>query len=289
MNYETQLAAYREMTERGLAARMDAQRADSRVIEAMRYSLLGGGKRIRAALCLAVCEACGAPADRALPAACAVEMLHAYSLIHDDLPCMDDDALRRGKPACHIAYGETVALLAGDALLTLAFETLCEMQDAAACVQTLSRAAGCLGMIRGQELDLEAETRELSLAELTELDARKTGALIRAAARMGALAAGASGAQLAAADGFAREIGVAFQIIDDILDCTSDTGTLGKPVGSDEAQSKRTYVRLAGLDGARRAANERTAAALRALDAGFSGDAGAFLRALAENLRVRVM
>ncbi len=259
---------------------------DDIVSEAMRYSLEGGGKRIRPCLTLEFCRVCGGDPEAAMPFAAAVEMVHTYSLIHDDLPCMDNDDLRRGKPSCHVRYGEANALLAGDGLLTLAFETLTKAslpgdRIAEACA-TLAAAAGNLGMIGGQTMDLENEGRAVSLETLRQTDARKTGALIRAACLLGCIAAGASPQQRKAAADYADGIGMAFQIVDDVLDVTGDTATLGKPVGSDDAQNKSTYVTLCGLDGAKKDARAFTQSAVQAL--GVFGEAGETLRALAESL-----
>jgi geranylgeranyl diphosphate synthase type II len=256
------------------------------VSAAMRYSLEGGGKRIRPCLTLEFCRVCGSDPRAALPFAAAVEMVHTYSLIHDDLPCMDDDDLRRGKPSCHIQFGEANALLAGDGLLTLAFETLAKAalpadRIAEACA-TLAAAAGHRGIIGGQTMDLENEGRAVSLETLRQTDARKTGALIRAACLLGCIAAGASPSQRETAADYANGLGMAFQIVDDILDVTGDTATLGKPAGSDETQHKSTYVTLCGLDGAKRDARAFTDAAVKALDA--FGEAGDALRALALSL-----
>lgn len=256
------------------------------VSEAMRYSLEGGGKRIRPCLTLEFCRVCGGDTASALPFAAAVEMVHTYSLIHDDLPCMDDDDLRRGKPACHVRYGEANALLAGDGLLTLAFETLTKAplpadRIAEACA-LLAAAAGHLGMIGGQTMDLENEGRAVSLETLRQTDALKTGALIRAACLLGCVAAGAPPQQREAAADYANALGMAFQIVDDVLDVTGDTATLGKPAGSDDAQDKSTYATLCGLDGAKKDARAFTDAAVKALDT--FGEAGDALRALAESL-----
>lgn len=259
------------------------------VSEAMRYSLQGGGKRIRPCLTLEFCRMCGGNVDAALPFAAAVEMIHTYSLIHDDLPCMDDDDLRRGKPACHVRFGYANALLAGDGLLTLAFRTLARAplpgdRVVEACA-VLSDAAGHLGMIGGQTMDLANEDADVSLETLRQTDTLKTGALIRAACELGCIAADADGDRKAAAARYAHDLGMAFQIVDDILDVTSDTATLGKPVGSDEAQHKNTYVTLCGLDGARAEAARYTDEAVQALE--LFGEAGGALRELAQSLALR--
>ncbi len=256
------------------------------VSEAMRYSLEGGGKRIRPCLVLEFCRVCGGDPASALPFAAAIEMVHTYSLIHDDLPCMDDDDLRRGKPSCHVQYGEANALLAGDGLLTLAFETLTKAplsaeRIAEACA-VLAAAAGHLGMIGGQTMDLANEDCAVSLETLRQTDALKTVELIRASCMLGCIAAGAAPQQREAAAGYAYGLGMAFQIVDDILDVTGDTATLGKPAGSDETQHKSTYVTLCGLDGAKQDARAFTDLALKAADV--FGEAGDALRALALSL-----
>ena len=256
------------------------------VSEAMRYSLEGGGKRVRPCLVLEFCRICGGDPAKAMPFAAAAEMVHTYSLIHDDLPCMDDDDLRRGKPSCHIRYGEANALLAGDGLLTLAFETLTAAplpgdRIAEACA-TLAAAAGNRGMIGGQTMDLENKGSAVSLETLRRTDELKTGALIRAACLLGCIAAGAPQRQRDAAADYANGLGMAFQIVDDILDVTGDTATLGKPAGSDETQNKSTYVTLCGLDGAKKDARRFTQTAVRVLDV--FGEAADALRAFAESL-----
>ena len=256
------------------------------VSEAMRYSLEGGGKRIRPCLTLEFCRVCGGDVTAAVPFAAAVEMVHTYSLIHDDLPCMDDDDMRRGKSACHVRFGYANALLAGDGLLTKAFETLASAplpgDRIARAVRCLASAAGHGGMILGQTMDLQNEGRSVELGVLRQTDAHKTGALLRAACVLGCIAAGASDTQIEKAAEYAEALGLAFQIVDDILDVTSDTATLGKPVGSDAAQHKNTYVTLCGLDGARDCALQYTADAVRAAQA--FGSEGETLRVLAEQL-----
>ena len=239
--------SYKQSVENRLEQLLSGE--NSRVLEAMRYSVLGGGKRVRAVLCLAACRACGKDEAYALDAACALEMIHAYSLIHDDLPCMDNDDMRRGKPSCHKAFGEANALLAGDGLLTCAFGVLSLIDDAAKareCVCVLSRAAGVLGMIGGQELDLYYETKSATAEQLNELHSKKTGALIRAAVALGAICAGAEKKQRDALDEFAAGVGLVFQITDDVLDVTSSSEQLGKPIGSDAESGKTTYYTLYG-------------------------------------------
>ena len=217
----------------------------------MRYAVLAGGKRIRPILCLAAAEAAGGDPHAALLPGVAIEILHTYTLIHDDLPCMDDDDLRRGQPACHIRFGEANALLAGDALLTLAFEWAAQAEPAAALVGELAQAAGHAGVIAGQVEDLAAEGRAITANGLEHIHHHKTGALLRAALRMGALTASPSTAVLEAVTRFGHNIGLAFQIVDDILDVTADEKDLGKPVGSDDKADKATYVKLLGLDASR--------------------------------------
>ena len=259
-----------------------------RLHAAMRYVTLGGGKRLRAALVIATGEALGAqPAALDVPA-CALELVHAYSLVHDDLPAMDNDDLRRGKPTCHKAFDEATAILAGDALQTLAFELLARdpvlavepVQRLAMLVQ-LAQAAGSAGMAGGQAIDLDAVGKPLTLAGLEDMHARKTGALIRAAVALGALSApNIDTARLAQLDTYARAIGLAFQITDDILDVESDTATLGKPQGSDQKHAKPTYPALLGLERARALAREQHAAALESLRP--LGDNGRLLGEIAD-------
>lgn len=263
------------------------------VIESMRYSLLAPGKRIRPTLLLAFCEACSGDVQAALPYACAVEMIHAYSLIHDDLPCMDDDALRRGRPSNHIVYGEDIALLAGDALQSLAFESMLSREalsnfglNGAKAAGILARAAGANGMVGGQTIDLTTEGKSPSFDVITEMYSKKTGRLIKAPAVMGCVLAGGSSSEVEAAEIYAENIGLAFQIVDDILDIISDTETLGKPVGSDAENSKVNYVTLLGIDSSRKKVDALTAAAIESLNV-FDTDT-VFLRELALSLAERV-
>lgn len=229
-----------------------------KVCEAMAYSLLDGGKRIRGCLTLAMCELCGGEVQSALPLACAVEMVHAYSLIHDDLPCMDNDDLRRGKPSCHIKFGEGMALLAGDALLTHAFSAASDAyfngtlpaETVLRCVNQLSRAAGVEGMIGGQVIDTAPEEVPMTPEQLEAMHGMKTGALIRSAAVLGCLAAGAPRDVVMQADLYAAKIGLAFQIVDDILDATEESEKLGKST-SDADNNKTTYITLYGVEKAR--------------------------------------
>jgi len=261
-----------------------------RLAEAMRYSVLAGGKRLRPALALMAAEACGADPDVALPAACALELIHTYSLVHDDLPSMDDDDLRRGRPTCHKAFDEATAVLAGDALLTLAFEVVAAhvrpAEAAARCVAALAEAAGPAGMVGGQMADLLAEGRtDGTAAALEAIHRRKTGALLRAALKLGALSAGADEATLRALDDYGQGVGLAFQIVDDLLDVQGDEAKLGKRVGKDSTLGKWTYPGFLGVEGSRERARQvadDAAAALAPL-----GDRAARLRALAMDLLER--
>ncbi len=259
------------------------------VCDAMSYSLGIGGKRIRPVLLLEFCRVCGGDVEKALPFAVALEMIHTYSLIHDDLPCMDDDDMRRGKPSCHIRYGEEYALLAGDGLLTRAFGVIAQSSlakenpaVAVEAVAVLSELAGVEGMIGGQTVDLKNEGRRASLETLEVMDSLKTGALIICAAKLGCLAAGASDAETAAAVTFCSKIGHAFQIVDDILDVIGDEKELGKPIGSDGESDKSTYVSLLGLEKSREYADRLTNEAVKALD--IFGKEADLLREIADML-----
>lgn len=238
----------------------------------MRYAVLDGGKRLRPLLALAAAESVGGDRSPAvMRAACAVELIHAYSLVHDDLPCMDNDVLRRGKPTVHVQYGEAQALLAGDALQALAFEWLLDIPDealAARLSRCLARAAGHAGMAGGQAIDLAEVGRVLTQSRLEEMHRRKTGALLLASVQMGAQAAGADERALAALTTYGEALGLAFQVVDDVLDVVADTATLGKTAGKDAAADKPTFVSLLGLDGARRYADTLLGRAHDALAAG---------------------
>ncbi|MBX3442474.1 MAG: polyprenyl synthetase family protein [Planctomyces sp.] len=237
----------------------------------MRYSTLAGGKRLRPLLVLLGCEACGGDVSEALPAAAAIEFVHTYSLIHDDLPAMDDDDLRRGVPTSHIKFGEATAILAGDGLLTLAFEVIAAgiaPAAAASCCRELAGAAGAEGMVGGQQADLEAETGGVSSVEhLESIHRRKTGRLICAALRMGGCVAGAGESQLRALTDYGLRIGLAFQIADDLLDLTSTAEKLGKGVQKDAARNKLTYPSLLGVEESRRRARRLVDEARAALEA----------------------
>jgi geranylgeranyl diphosphate synthase type II len=281
------LATRRGMVDAALETRMPADATRPAVLhQAMRYSVMAGGKRLRPILCMAACEAAGGPAEAALLPGLATEILHTYTLIHDDLPCMDDDDLRRGHPTCHVKFGEANALLAGDALLTLAFEWLAEAGTPAPYAPTqlaleLARAAGSQGVIGGQVEDLAAEGCPPDADQLDYIHRHKTAALIRAAVRMGALCAGATAPQLDALSRYGDAIGLAFQIADDILNATSTAAELGKPVGSDQDRQKLTYVAVHGLDQSRIRATALMRIAIAALEP-LPGDT-APLRALAEH------
>lgn len=261
------------------------------LLQAMSYSLNAGGKRLRPALVLEFCRLCGGDEERALPAALSVELLHTYSLIHDDLPCMDNDDLRRGKPTNHKVFGECTATLAGDALQALAFQMVLDppLPDGRTlrCARLLARAAGPEGICGGQQMDLEWEGRALSEEELLQIHLHKTAALIRAACLMGVAAAGGTPEQEEAAAAFADHLGLAFQIRDDILDVTSTEEELGKPIGSDAANEKTTYVTLYGPDRCEELVLEHSRAARQALEqTEWPGDPG-FLLWLAEALARR--
>lgn len=275
-----------KLVESYLATCLDGQEMPPRLRESMLYSLQAGGKRLRPVLCLSCAALCSLKPEDVLPFASAIEMVHTYSLIHDDLPAMDDDDLRRGKPSNHKAFDEATAILAGDALLTDAFAHMCRVELPAGqvlrAVAEFARAAGSSGMVGGQEWDmLYTGLPPVSMAELRRMHAMKTGALLRASCVCGALLAGAADDVCERIGRYGAALGVAFQIADDILDVVSDTATLGKPAGSDAEQGKNTYPVLVGLDESRRLAREQADAACAAL-AGFSGPEAEFLRALAE-------
>ena len=257
--------------------------------EAMRYSLLAGGKRIRPMLVLEFCRISGGDVQAALPTACAVEMLHTYSLIHDDLPCMDNDDLRRGRPTNHVVYGECTATLAGDALQAEAFGTILRSglspERKAACAELLAGAVGLDGMCGGQYLDMSWEGRKLTEQELTEINSRKTGALLVAACQMGVAAAGGSRLMLDTAGHFGAALGMAFQIRDDMLDVLSTAEELGKPIGSDSQENKNTYMVLMGEEGCRKTVARLTDFAKNVLGEAFEDTA--FLCAMADSLADR--
>ena len=253
MSTEARLAAWAARVETAIERRLPSASTEPlRLHAAMRHACLNGGKRIRPQLAYASGYLLGADENALDDVATAVELIHAFSLVHDDLPAMDDDELRRGRPTVHVAFDEATAILAGDALQALAFETLARATAPAAVrialIETLARASGSLGMCGGQQLDMDATGRVLARADLERLHALKTGALIRASVRMGALVGEADASLLERLDGFATDLGLAFQIRDDILDVEADTSQLGKTGGKDAAQDKATYVSLLGLD-----------------------------------------
>lgn len=270
---EEYLPPLRARVEFGLQASLQLGEAcPSLLRESMTYSVVAGGKRLRPLLVLLACEACGGDVDAAMPAAVAIELIHTYSLIHDDLPAMDDDELRRGQLTNHMKFGEATAILAGDGLLTLAFEVLAGMQvtpqTAVACIRELASAAGAEGMVGGQQADLEAETGGVSSAEhLESIHRRKTGRLICAALRMGGHIANTTAARLAALTRYGEDIGLAFQIADDLLDLSSTPEALGKGVQKDAGRNKLTYPGLLGVEESRRRANALSEDAVEALRA----------------------
>ncbi len=279
MREELDLKAYlqerRELVNRALAAYLPAVRGPAfRVVQAMHYSLFAGGKRLRPILCLAAAEAAGGGQEEALPLACALEMIHTYSLIHDDLPAMDDDDLRRGQPTCHKQFDEATAILAGDGLLTEAFYTLAaaapRFQGREALLlevqELLSEAAGYRGMVGGQMLDLMAEGRRVTLKELEMVHRLKTGALITAATRAGALAGGGSRLQVAALTAYGERFGLAFQITDDLLDVEGEAAEMGKAPGMDQKRQKATYPALLGVETSRQWAGRLVQEALDELE-----------------------
>jgi farnesyl diphosphate synthase len=280
-----------ERTEAALAALLPgADTLPHRLHDAMRYAAMGGGKRVRPLLVHAAGDLAGASPEACDAAACAVEMIHAYSLVHDDMPCMDDDDLRRGRPTVHKAYDEATALLVGDALQTQAFITLARATMIApaarlALVEELAQASGSVGMAGGQAIDLQNVGQAMRRDDLETMHRMKTGALLRASVRMGALCGEVDTAGMASLDRYAAAIGLAFQVVDDILDVTADTATLGKTAGKDAAHDKPTYVSLLGLETARALAGELRATALDAL-AGF-GSRAARLAGLADLIVLR--
>ena len=261
MKYEEKFALYRNAAEEELEKSVvTVEKRCSGLIEAMRYSLLGGGKRIRAALALEFCDIYGGDWKNALPAAAAIEMIHAYSLIHDDMPCMDNDDFRRGKPSCHKKFGEAEALLAGDALLTYAFgyaaKSKANPENIVRALKEMSEFAGCDGMCGGQYIDLESEGKNIDEATLETMHRLKTGAMIRLSGRIGAILGGANEREIERADRYCAKIGLAFQITDDILDVIGDEKLLGKPVKSDSSNDKKTYASFYGIEAAKKMADK---------------------------------
>lgn len=288
-DYQQQYQRYFDEVEQALQGLFCGQQPYDRLQEAIRYSLLAGGKRVRPVLALAFCQMLGGEPAEALPLACALELVHTYSLIHDDLPCMDDDDMRRGRPTCHTVYGEATAVLAGDALLAEAFRMIaeapglsCEQKTEA--VGILARACGGDGMVAGQLLDVEQIAANED--ELRLLCRLKTGAMIQAAAELGCVAAGASPETRPVAAAYGGHIGLAFQVRDDMLNVTASEAELGKPVGSDRAECKKTFVDVLGLEGCGAVVAEETRLAKEAL-AGFEN--AEFLSRMADTLADRRM
>lgn len=286
------LGQRRKLLEKALQGALPAASLKPATIHrAMRYSLLAGGKRLRPILTLAAAEACGVTDPTpVLPAACAVELIHTYSLIHDDLPCMDDDDLRRGRPTCHRVFGEGVAVLAGDALLTRAFALIGKIDPPEryalpVFLRETAEAAGSLQLIAGQVADLEAEGRKLSIGDVRFIHERKTAALVTLSLRLGAMVANATPRDLKALTEFGQALGLAFQILDDILDVTATSEQLGKSAGKDLKASKATYPAVLGLATARKEAERVTRLALRSLDP--LGARGIRLRVIGEHLLER--
>ncbi len=290
-DFSTWMRAQGARTEAALEAALPAATTIPHTLhEAMRYAVLGGGKRVRPLLVHAAGEVAGAMPQACDAAACAVEMIHAYSLVHDDMPCMDDDDLRRGRPTVHKAYDEATALLVGDALQTQAFIVLAQAGMLAhearlALVSELALASGSVGMCGGQAIDLQNVGKAMTLDALEGMHRMKTGALLRASVRMGALCGTIDADGLAALDRYAAAVGLAFQVVDDILDVTADTATLGKTAGKDAAHDKPTYVSMMGLEGARELAQRLRATAHEAL--GAFGDRATRLAELADLIVLR--
>lgn len=263
------------------------------LIDSMEYSLEAGGKRIRPTLTLMFSEVCGGTVEQALPFACGIEMIHTYSLIHDDLPCMDDDDLRRGKPSNHKVYGEDIALLAGDALLTNAFATVLSEEavslvggeKSAKCGRILATLSGMTGMVGGQVIDLQSEGKKVPIDTIRQMHLKKTSALIKCACMMGAVVGSNNEEHIKIAETYGENLGLAFQIMDDILDVVSDEKSLGKPIGSDAENEKSTFVTLLGLDKCYELVNKYTEKAIKSLE-GINGDTSQ-LKAIAVKMSER--
>ena len=271
MDLKSYLADRAALVDAAMSAYLPAGKERPATIhEAMRYAVFAGGKRLRPVLCIASAEACGGLTADALAPACAVELMHTYSLVHDDLPAMDDDDLRRGRPTCHKVYGEGMAVLCGDALLTEAFAVLCrapvtKRYGTRDYIAELAETGGSRQLIGGQVMDLEGEGKKLTKRDLVRIHEAKTAALLTASLRLGAMTANATAAKLAALTDFGRNLGLAFQVIDDILDVTQSTEVLGKTAGKDQAVEKTTYPSVIGLDASRKEAAKLTKAAMAAL------------------------
>jgi geranylgeranyl diphosphate synthase type II len=291
MELKKYLASRQKKIDRALDAFLPkASTRPATIHKAMRYSLFAGGKRLRPVLCIAAAEACGGTTEHAMPAACAVECIHTYSLVHDDLPSMDNDDFRRGRPTSHKVFGEGIAVLAGDALLTIAFEILAQAKatsryDAREMLAELAVAAGSQKLIAGQVADLEAERRKTTRAGLRYIHENKTAAMLSVSVRLGAMSANATARELRAISDFGQSLGLAFQVIDDILDVTQTSEKLGKSAGKDVAAQKATYPAVIGLDASRREAQRLTRKAHDALKT--FGDRGERLRQLANYLLER--
>ena len=290
-NFEEVWSERRELIEEALKKELhEGRELDATLTKSMEYSLMAGGKRLRPILFMAAADACGKDGRAFITSACALEMIHTYSLIHDDLPAMDDDNLRRGKPTNHVKFGAGMATLAGDGLLTMAFEVLTREKNIRpetilSVIREVSVAAGTSGMVGGQAIDLESEGRRIDLTCLRRMHMGKTGALFRAALRTGAILAGASEKELAALTQYAEAFGLAFQITDDILDVTGSEAEIGKPVGSDRRNEKSTYVTLTSLARAQELADEAIESALSAVE--IFGEKASFLQDLVRFLSHR--
>ena len=290
-NFEEVWSERRELIEEALKKELhESRELDATLTKSMEYSLMAGGKRLRPILLMAAADACGKDGRAFITSACALEMIHTYSLIHDDLPAMDDDNLRRGKPTNHVKFGAGMATLAGDGLLTMAFEVLTREKNVRpetilSVIREVSVAAGTSGMVGGQAIDLESEGRRIDLTCLRRMHMGKTGALFRAALRTGAILAGASEKELAALTQYAEAFGLAFQITDDILDVTGSEAEIGKPVGSDRRNEKSTYVTLTSLARAQELADEAIESALSAVE--IFGEKASFLQDLVRFLSHR--
>lgn len=285
------LREYRQIVEKYLDTYLTEKDNPQKIIyDAMRYSVFAGGKRLRPVLMMAVSDMCGGERDEVIPFACAMEMIHTYSLIHDDLPAMDNDDLRRQMPTSHIKFGEATAILAGDALLSRAFEVVSEYDGAypdraMKAIHALACSSGTEGMIGGQIVDMQSEGKEITLGELEYLHLNKTGAIIRSACAIGAIMSGAGEEELEKIDEFAKNLGIAFQIQDDILDVTGTEEELGKPIGSDAEENKNTYVKIVGLEKSEELAREYSGKAKEAL--AIFGSRADFLLNLADYLTDR--
>lgn len=291
MNLKSRLAALHKKVDQALERSLpDAAMRPATLHSAMRYSVFAGGKRLRPVLCLAAAEACGGTIAAAMPTACAIECIHTYSLVHDDLPCMDDDDLRRGRPTTHKVFGEGVAVLTGDALLTLAFGLLARTKSSkrysvADYLHELSRAAGSFHLIGGQVADVEAENQKIGPAGLEFIHLGKTAAMISVSLRLGAMTANASASDCRSLGKFGTHLGLAFQIVDDILDITQTSERLGKSAGKDVTAGKATYPSVFGLEKSRKEAARHTRLALQALKP--LGERAAFLQGIADYLLSR--